>query len=69
MKTEDFSPSAKPFDRAILNNDLDPSIREGALMAHCAIDAAKRILLQNRVQHFTSADVVSVARLILYAGE
>lgn len=69
MKTEDFSPAARPFDRAVTNNEIDPEIVEGAIIANAAIDTAKRILLQNRVQNFNSADVVSVARLILYAGE
>ena len=69
MKTEDFSPGAKPFDRALASGDLDPEIRDGAIIANAAIDVAKRILLQNRVQNFDSADVVAVARLILYSGE
>jgi hypothetical protein len=69
VNKEDFSPSARPFDRALSSGDVDPEIRDGAIVANAAIDTAKRILLQNRVQNFTSADVVSLARLILYAGE
>lgn len=69
MRTEDFSPGAKPFDRAVTSGEIDPAIRVGAQLANAAIDTAKRILLQNRVQNFNSADVVSVARLILDAGE
>lgn len=69
MRTEDFSPGAKPFDRAVTDGLIDQSILEGALATNAAIDTAKRILLQNRVQNFNSADVVQVARLILYAGE
>lgn len=67
--SEDFSPISKPFDRALAAGDIDPDIREGAIATNKAIETAKRILLQNRVQNFTSSDVVALARLILIAGE
>jgi len=69
VKQEDISPATQPFTRAVEAGEYSEIIRSGALEANEAIDAAKRILLQNRVQNFQAADVVNVARLILNAGE
>lgn len=61
----DFAPQAQPFSMAVAKNQIDQDILEAALLTNSAIDAAKRILLQNRVQNFQAADVVQVARLIV----
>lgn len=57
-----------PFSMAVAKSQIEPDVLEGSLLVNSAIDAAKKILLQNRVQNFQAADVVSVARLIIEYG-
>lgn len=65
MKTDDFSPAARPFSSAANDGRISADILDSALVANFAIDAAKRILLENRVQNFEASDVVALARLII----
>lgn len=62
---EEYQPANRPFALAVANGQIDPEILEAAQLANAAIDAAKRILLQNRVQNFEASDVVNLARLII----
>lgn len=65
MKNDEFSPASKPFSTARNEGRINTQILDSAVDANSAIDAAKRILLENRVQNFTASDVVALARLII----
>lgn len=63
MKYKEDRP--QQFSAALSACKIEGEIVEGAVLTNAAIDAAKLILLQNRVQNFQAADVVNVARLII----
>jgi hypothetical protein len=66
MSSEDFSPSAKPFQARIQQLDavfhgVDTRV---ANAVHDYVDLAKRSLLEHRVRDFTAADVVALAAIM-----
>lgn len=65
MKTETFAPAPGAFTSAANDGRIDADILDSASVANAAIDAAKKILLENRVQNFEARDVVELARLIV----
>jgi len=65
VKNDEFSPASRPFSTVVSEGRINTHILDSAVDANSAIDAAKRILLENRVQNFTASDVVALARLII----